>query len=113
MYIKIRVQWTYNDIHNNHGRYTIITFHSVGAVYINDRSKNELAYILLLGGTHNKQVSKDACVRIVVPLSLNLIISHKYSGPVLFTALCVKRKLLKIIMSLIFNQSNSLKTGVM
>ena len=20
MYIKIRVQWTYNDIHNNHGR---------------------------------------------------------------------------------------------
>ena len=21
MYIKIRVQWTYNDIHNNHGRY--------------------------------------------------------------------------------------------
>ena len=22
MYIKIRVQWTYNDIHNNHGRYT-------------------------------------------------------------------------------------------
>ena len=22
MYIKIRVQWTYNDIHNNHSRYT-------------------------------------------------------------------------------------------
>ena len=23
MYIKIRVQWTYNDIHNNHSRYTL------------------------------------------------------------------------------------------
>ena len=23
MYIKIRVQWTYNDIHNNHRRYTL------------------------------------------------------------------------------------------
>ena len=22
IYIKIRVQWTYNDIHNNHGKYT-------------------------------------------------------------------------------------------
>ena len=22
-YIKIRVQWTYNDIHNNHGRYIL------------------------------------------------------------------------------------------
>ena len=22
-YIKIRVQWTYNDIHNNHNRYTL------------------------------------------------------------------------------------------
>ena len=24
MYIKIRVQWTYNDIHNNHSRYTLL-----------------------------------------------------------------------------------------
>ena len=23
MYIKIRVQWTYNDIYNNHSRYTL------------------------------------------------------------------------------------------
>ena len=23
MYIKIRLQWTYNDIHNNHSRYTL------------------------------------------------------------------------------------------
>ena len=24
MYINIRVQWTYKDIHNNHGRYTLL-----------------------------------------------------------------------------------------
>ena len=30
-------------------------FHSVGAAYINERSKNELAHILQIGGTHNKQ----------------------------------------------------------
>ena len=30
-------------------------FHSVGAAYINDRSKNELTHISLIGGTHNKQ----------------------------------------------------------
>ena len=47
-------------------------FHSVGAAYINDRSKNELAHILLIGGTHHKQGSKDARVRIVVPLTLTL-----------------------------------------
>ena len=41
-------------------------FHGVGTAYINDRSKNELAHILLIGGTHNKQGSKDARVRIVV-----------------------------------------------
>ena len=23
MYIKIRVQWNYNDIYNNHGKYTL------------------------------------------------------------------------------------------
>ena len=28
MYIKIQVQWTYNDIHNNHGIYTIITVYT-------------------------------------------------------------------------------------
>ena len=30
-------------------------FHNVGAAYIKDLSKNELAHILLIGGTHNKQ----------------------------------------------------------
>ena len=68
-------------------------FHSVGAAYINDRSKNELAHILLIGGTHNKQGSKDARIRIVVLLTLNLIKSHMYSGAVLLTALCVKSKI--------------------
>ena len=47
-------------------------------------------YVLLIGGTHNKQGSKDARVRIVVLLTLSLIKSHKYSGAVLLTALCVK-----------------------
>ena len=74
-------------------------FHSVGAAYINDGTKNELAHILLIGGTHNKHGSKDARVRIVVLLILNLIYSHKYSGAVLLTALCVKSKILKIILS--------------
>ena len=68
-------------------------FHSVGAAYINDRLKNELAHILLIGGTHNKQGSKDARVRIVVLLTLSLIKSHKYSGVVLSTALCVNSKI--------------------
>ena len=52
-------------------------FHSDGAAYIKDRSKNELAHILLIGGTHNKQGSKDARVRIVVTLTLILIKSQK------------------------------------
>ena len=64
-----------------------MAFHSVGAAYINDRSKNELAHILLIGGSHNKQGSKAARVRIVVLLTLNLIKSHKYSGAVLLTEL--------------------------
>ena len=34
----------------------------------------------------------DARVGIVVPLTLNLIKSLKYSGAVLLTALCVKSK---------------------
>ena len=67
-------------------------FHNVGAAYTKDRSKNELAHVLLIGGTHNKQGSKDARVRIVVLLTLILIKSDKYSGAVLLTALCVKRK---------------------
>ena len=54
-------------------------FHNVGAAYTKDRSKNELAHLLQIGGTHNKQGSKDARVRIVVPLTLNLIKSRKYS----------------------------------
>ena len=74
-------------------------FHNVGAAYINDRPENQLAHILLIGGTHNKQGSKDARVRIVVLLTLSLIKSHKYSGAVLLTALCVKSKIQKIIMS--------------
>ena len=68
-------------------------FHNVGAAYTKDLSKNELAHGLLIGGTHNKQGSKDARVRIVVLLTLILIKSHKYSGAVLLTALCVKSKI--------------------
>ena len=74
-------------------------FHNVGAAYTKDLSKNELTHVLLIGGTHNKQESKDARVRIVVLLTLSLIKSHKYSGAVLLTALCVKSKILKIILS--------------
>ena len=62
-------------------------------------SKNELAHVSLIGGPHNKQGSKDERVRIVVLLTLSLIKSHKYSGTVLLTALCVKSKIFKIIMS--------------
>ena len=68
-------------------------FHNVGAAYTKDLSKNELALVLLIGGTHNKQGSKDARVRIVVLLTLSLIKSHKYSGALLLTALCVKSKI--------------------
>ena len=53
-------------------------FHNVGAAYTKDLSKNELAHVLLFGGTHNKQGSNDARVRIVVLLTLSLIKSHKY-----------------------------------
>ena len=74
-------------------------FHNVGAAYTKDLSKNELAHVLLIGGTHNKQGSKDARVRIVVLLTLSLIKSHKVSGAVLLTTLCVKSKILKIILS--------------
>ena len=66
-------------------------FHNVGAAYTKDLSKNDLAHVLLIGGTHNKHGSKDACVRIVVLLTLSLIKSHKYSGTVLLTALCQKQ----------------------
>ena len=45
-------------------------FHHVGAAYTKDISKNELAHVLLIGGTHNKQGPKDARVRIVVLLTL-------------------------------------------
>ena len=41
-------------------------FHNVGAAYTKDLSKNELAHVLLIGGTHNKQGSKDARVRIYI-----------------------------------------------
>ena len=34
-------------------------FHNVGAGYTKDLSKNELAHVLLIWGTHNKQGSKD------------------------------------------------------
>ena len=44
-------------------------FHNVGAAYTKDLSKNELAHVLLIGGTHNKQGSKDARVQIVVFLT--------------------------------------------
>ena len=74
-------------------------FHNLGAAYTKDLSKNELAHVLLIGGTHNTPGSKDARVRIVVLLTLSLIKLHKYSGAVLLTALCVKSKILKIILS--------------
>ena len=51
-------------------------FHNVGAEYTKYISKNELAHVLLIGGTQNKQGSKDARVRIVVLLTLSLIKSH-------------------------------------
>ena len=69
-----------------------MAFHNVGAAYTKDLSKNELAHVLLIGGTHNKQGSKDARVRIVVLLTLNLIKSHKYSGAVLLTNCLVCQK---------------------
>ena len=68
-------------------------FHNVRAAYTKDLSRNELAHVLLIGGTHNKQESQDARVRIVVLLTLSLIKSHKHSGAVLLTALCVKSKI--------------------
>ena len=52
-------------------------FHNVGAAHTKDLSKNEL----------------------VVLLTLSVIKSHKYYGAVLSTALCVKSKILKIILS--------------
>ena len=52
-----------------------------------------------IGGTHNKQGSKDARVRIVLLLTLSLIKSHKYSGAVLLAALCIKSKFFTIILS--------------
>ena len=76
-----------------------MAFHNVGAAHTKDLSKKELAHVLLIGGTHNKQGSKDARVRIVVLLTLRLIKSHKYSGAVLLTVLYVKSKIFKIIMS--------------
>ena len=66
-------------------------FHNVGAAYTKDLSKNELAHVLLIGGTHNKQGSKDARVRIVILLTLSLIKSHKYSGAVLYCLVCQKQ----------------------
>ena len=74
-------------------------FHNVGAAYTKDLSKNEFAHVLLIGGTHNRQGSKDARVRIVVLLTLSLIKSHNYFGAVLLTTLCVKSKILTIILS--------------
>ena len=79
-------------------------FYNAGAAYTKDLSKNELADDLLIVGTHNKQIynkqgSKDARVRIVVLLTLSLIKSDKYASAVLLPALCVKSKILKIILS--------------
>ena len=67
-------------------------FHNVGAAYTKDLSKNELAHVLLIRGTHNKQGSKDARVRIVVLLTLSLIKSHKYCGAVLLINCLVCQK---------------------
>ena len=67
-------------------------FHNVGAAYTKDLSKNELAHVLLFGGTHNKQGSTDARVRIVVLLTLSLIKSHKYSGSSIVNCLVCQKQ---------------------
>ena len=69
-----------------------MAFHNVGAAYTKDLSKNELAHVLLIGGTPNKQGSNDARVRIVVLLTLSLIKSHKYFGAVLLTCLVCQKQ---------------------
>ena len=38
MYIKIQVQWTYNDIHNNHSRYTLLK-HKYNTNNINQKNQ--------------------------------------------------------------------------
>ena len=73
-------------------------FHNIGAAYTKDLSKNELAHVLQIRGTHNKQGSKDARVRIVVLLTLSLIKSHKYSGAALLNCLLCQKQNLKIIL---------------
>ena len=54
-------------------------FHNVGAAYTKDLSNNELAHVLLIGETHNKQGSNNARVRIVVLLTLNLYFHNNQS----------------------------------
>ena len=66
-------------------------FHNVGAAYTKDLSNNELAHVLLIGGTHNKQGSNDARVRIVVLLTLNLIKSQVFWCSILNCLVCQKQ----------------------
>ena len=68
-------------------------FHNVRAACTKDLSNNE-AHVLLIG-EHIRNKDQKICVRIVVLLTLSLIKSHKYSGAVLLTAMCVKSKLIK------------------
>ena len=48
-----------------------MAFHNVGAAYTKNKKNNELTHVLLIEGTHNKQGSKDARVRIVVLIKPN------------------------------------------
>ena len=55
-------------------------FHNIGAAYINDRARNELAQTLLIGGTCTKHGSYDVHFRTVVLLSFALIKSLSTQG---------------------------------
>ena len=68
-------------------------FHNVGAAYTKDLSNNELAHVLLIGGTHNKQGSNDARVRIVVLLTLSLIKSQVFWCSIVNCLVCQKQNL--------------------
>ena len=76
-----------------------MAYHSVGTAYINNRSKNELAHIFLIGGTHNKQGSNDVRVQRVVTLTLILIKSLSTMVHYYLLHCVSKIKLKNIIMS--------------
>ena len=76
-----------------------MAFHSVGAAYINDRSKNELAHIFLIGGTPINKDQRSVRVPIVIPLTLNLIKSLSTLVHYYLLHCVSKVKLKNIIMS--------------